>query len=50
MFRVNLKGFGVMLHWRKTAFCKETGRIAARKSGFVSHAKQIVAAMQKMVA
>lgn len=49
MFRVNLKGFGVMLHWRKAAFCKETGRIAARKSGFVSRAKQIVAAMQKMV-
>jgi hypothetical protein len=48
MFRVNLKGFGAMLHRRKVVFCKETGRIAAWEGGFVSRAKQIVAAMQKM--
>jgi hypothetical protein len=48
MFRVNPKGSGVMLQRRKAIFCEETGRIAIRTGSFVSRAKQIVAAMQKM--
>jgi hypothetical protein len=49
MFRVNLKGFGAMLHRRKVAFCGETIHVVARKGDFVSRAKQIVAAMQKLM-